>query len=78
MAMLAQRQEQPQSAFVHIAESLREQSNSQFAMSRLTSPRDPLAAAKFSLAVGALSLMVLYGIGLQLRSQLRTARALRR
>ena len=60
---VAQRQEQPQVAFVHAARVLKEQTAGQHAMSRMVHNRvDPLSGAKFGLAIGGLSIMLLYGL----------------
>lgn len=62
-AAVPQRQEQPQLALVHAARALKEQVAGQHAMVRSLPGRpDPLAAAKFGLAMGALSLMIIYGL----------------
>lgn len=71
-AAVPQRQEQPQMAFVHAARQLKEQTHAQYAMSRLSSTRrDPVSEARFGLALGALSLLILFGNALVLTRQLR-------
>jgi hypothetical protein len=56
-----QRQEQPQLALVHVAKQYREQVGMQNAMVRREGGRDPLATARFGLAVGALSMILAWG-----------------
>jgi hypothetical protein len=58
-----QRQVQPQLAFVHAVQQVREQVGMQHAMVRVSSPRsDPMATTKYGLAAGALSILLLWGM----------------
>lgn len=61
-AVVTQRQQQVQVAFVHAANNLQDQHAAEYAMSRLRYGRgDPLEAAKFGLAVGSISMMLMFG-----------------
>lgn len=62
-AAVTQRQEQPQVAFVHAAQQLQNQLESEHAMVRLRHGRNhPLDAARFWLATGAVSMILFYGL----------------
>jgi len=56
---VAQRQEQPQVALVHAAQAVREDMG--YAMARVHEMRDPLAAPKAMLGIGAVALFLAYG-----------------
>ncbi|HEY7873800.1 MAG TPA: hypothetical protein VIG64_01630 [Actinomycetota bacterium] len=71
-----QRQVQPQLAFVHAVQQVREQVSMEHAMVRVSSTRsDPLAATKYGLATATLSLMFVWGLGLAVARHPRTALA---
>lgn len=60
-AAVAQRQQQPQAAFVHAAQRIREQAGLQNAMSRLSSGRrDPISTVRGQLLGGALMLALAF------------------
>lgn len=73
-AMAEQEQQQPQLAFVHAANDVHEQEALENAMVRVNSRRDPLAGAKFGLAVGALSMIMVWGFATAVATRVRTAR----
>ncbi|MFN2593562.1 MAG: hypothetical protein ABR579_01580, partial [Actinomycetota bacterium] len=73
-AMAEQEQQQPQLAFVQAAHEIDQQEAVQNAMVRVNSRRDPLAGAKFGLAVGALSMMMVWGFATAVATRVRTAR----
>lgn len=70
-AAVAQKQQQPQMALVQSAQSLREQTEMQYAMARAHQNHDPLAAAKFGLAAGSLSIVALMSLLMALGTQPR-------
>jgi photosystem II stability/assembly factor-like uncharacterized protein len=72
-ALMAQRREQPQLAFVAAAQQVRAQTQMEHAMVR-TRARDPLGAAKTWTAVGALSIVWAWGIATAVATSLRRAR----
>jgi hypothetical protein len=73
-AMAEQEQQQPQLAFVQASNEVHEQEALQNAMVRTSSRRDPLAAAKFGMAVGALSMIMVWGFATAVATRVRTAR----
>lgn len=77
-AAAAQRQQRPQVAFVTAVEQVRAQTHMQHAMVRTHAhPRDPLAAAKAWTAVGALSLVWMWGLARAVASAPRAVRSRR-
>lgn len=61
--LVQQRQEQPQMAFVQAAQQVKNQLAGEQAMVRSMQARsDPLSEAKFALALGAASILLLYGL----------------
>lgn len=74
-AVAVQRQTQPQLAFVHAVRDAREQLGVQYAMSALEPRSDGVAAGRFVLASGALSLLLLYAYGAVAARALGSARA---
>jgi hypothetical protein len=61
--VVQQRQTQPQVAFVHATQQLRQQAGMEHAMVRLDNARpDPLATTKYGLAAGSLTLVLLWGM----------------
>lgn len=58
-------------ALVHASQQVREQVAMENAMVRTSHVRDSMASVKFGLASGALSLIVLWGLGTATLSQVR-------
>ncbi|HEX2295116.1 MAG TPA: hypothetical protein VHN37_07390 [Actinomycetota bacterium] len=72
-ATVAQRQQQPQPAFVVAAQQVRAQTRMQYALVR-TKARDPLAAARMWTAVGGLSVVWAWGVMTAAAASRRAAR----
>lgn len=66
-ALMTQKQQQPQAAFVFSTQQLQDQVANQYAMTALRQPRDPLALTKLGLVMGALSLMAAWGFVLSIK-----------